>query len=134
MFILRQTSLLMKKIEKEYLIHCSPRLLFSMISTSNGLAEWFADKVEVRHDKYSFHWDGSDQNATLIASKENEFVRFRWEKDEDTGYYFEFKIVVDSLTNDVALVITDFCEADEENETIMLWDRQVADLKHSIGA
>ncbi len=124
----------MKKLELEYLIHCSPKLLYTMLSTPTGLAEWFADKVDERNGHFSFHWDGSDQNATLVASRENELVRFHWDDEENDDRYFEFRIVVDSLTNDVALIVTDFCEEGEEEETKLLWEHQINDLKHSIGA
>lgn len=124
----------MKKIELEFLIHCSPRLLYSLLSTPTGLAEWFADKVDERHGEYTFHWDGSDEKARMVSSKENEYIRYQWMNGDDDEHYFEFKITVDDLTNDVALIITDFCEAGEEKETELLWDRQVHDLMHSIGA
>lgn len=124
----------MKKVEFEFLIHCSPRLLYQLVSTPTGLAEWFADKVDMHNDVMSFHWEGSDQTAEIIDHKENEFIRFQWDEDEGTDKYFEFRIDIDSLTNDVALIITDFCENDEEEETRLLWERQVQDLKHSIGA
>ena len=124
----------MKKIELEFLIHCSPRLLYSLLSTPTGLAEWFADKVDERHGEYTFHWDGSDEKARLVSSKENEYIRYQWLADEGEERYFEFKIQIDDLTNDVALLITDFCDAGEEKETELLWDRQVHDLMHSIGA
>ena len=124
----------MKKLELEYLIHCSPKLLYSMLSTPTGLAEWFADKVDERNGHFSFHWDGSDQSATLVSSRENEWVKFQWDDGEDEDLFFEFRIVVDAITNDVALIVTDFCEEDEEEETRLLWEHQINDLKHSIGA
>lgn len=124
----------MKKIELEFLIHCSPRLLYTLISTPTGLAEWFADKVDERNGEFTFHWDGSDEKARMVASKENEYVRYQWLDGEKEGEHFEFKITVDELTNDVALIIIDTCEEGEEKETELLWDRQVHDLMHSIGA
>jgi len=124
----------MKKVEMEFLINCSPKLLFGLLSTPTGLAEWFADKVDERNDEYTFHWDGSEEKARMITSRENEFVRYQWLNDEEEDHFFEFKITVDDLTNDVALIVTDYCEEGEEKETELLWDRQVHDLMHSIGA
>lgn len=125
----------MKKIELEFLINCSPKLLYSLLSTPTGLAEWFADKVDERHDEYTFHWDGSEEKAKMVSAKENEFIRYQWiNEDENEEHEFEFKITVDDLTNDVALIVIDYCEEGEEKETELLWERQVHDLKHSIGA
>lgn len=125
----------MKKIELEFLINCSPKLLYTLLSTPTGLAEWFADKVDERHDVFTFHWDGSEEKARMVAMRENEYVKYLWlNGEEDEEHYFEFKITVDDLTNDVALIIVDHCPAGEEKETELLWERQVHDLMHSIGA
>ena len=49
--------------------------------------------------------------------------------------YFEFRIEVDALTKDVSLIVTDFADNDEEaDEAKMLWENQIEDLKHTIGA
>ena len=62
-------------------------------------------------------------------------MKYLWlNDDEDEEHYFEFKITVDDLTNDVALIVVDHCPAGEEKETELLWERQVHDLMHSIGA
>lgn len=105
-----------------------------MLSTPTGLAEWFADKVDERNGHFSFHWDGSDQSASLVSFRENEWVKFQWDDEDDEELYFEFRIVVDAITNDVALIVTDFCEENEEEETRLLWEHQINDLKHTIGA
>jgi len=44
------------------------------------------------------------------------------------------KIVVDELTKDVSLVITDFAEEDEIDEAKMLWESQISDLKQVLGS
>ena len=40
---------------------------------------------------------------------------------------------MDELTNDVALVITDFAEENEKADSIDLWNTQIAELKHVLG-
>lgn len=121
------------KINLEYLINCSPKVLYNRLNTASGLTEWFADDVRVRGKRYTFIWDGSEQTAEMTLHKENRLVRFNW-VDEDEDTYFEFKIARDELTNDVSLLITDFAEEDEVDETRGLWNSQVADLKHVLGS
>ena len=121
------------KINLEYLINCSPKVLYNRLNTASGLTEWFADDVCVRGKRYTFIWDGSEQTAEMTLHKENRLVRFNW-VDEDEDTYFEFKIARDELTNDVSLLITDFAEEDEVDETRGLWNSQVADLKHVLGS
>jgi hypothetical protein len=40
---------------------------------------------------------------------------------------------LDELTDDVALVVTDFVEPEEEKNAILLWDNQVHELKTLLG-
>ena len=60
-----------EKIELEYLIKTSPRVLENMIGSPTGLSEWFADDVNANDDIYSFVWDGSVEEARLITHKMN---------------------------------------------------------------
>lgn len=124
-----------EKLELEFLLKTSPRILYNMISTPSGLAEWFADDVNVRDDRFTFFWNGSEETALLLTKSKDQFVRFRWENDEDEEeVYFEFRIKIDALTREVALIITDFADEDEVEESTNLWESQVEDLKRVLGA
>jgi hypothetical protein len=120
-----------EKFELEYVVNCSPKVLYNRLSSASGLSEWFADDVSVNGKRYTFIWDGVGQEAELAFKKENLLVRFNW-LDEET--FFEFKITRDELTGDVSLLITDFIENGELEETRSLWDSQIALLKHVIGS
>ena len=120
------------KIQLEYVLNCSPKVLFNWLSTASGLSEWFADDVKVKGKKFTFIWEGSEQSAEMTLHKENRLVRYTW-LDEEDGY-FEFRISQDELTSDVSLIIVDFAEEDELEETKGLWDMQIADLKHILGS
>jgi uncharacterized protein YndB with AHSA1/START domain len=122
-----------KKFELEYPINSSPQVLFNRLSTPAGLAEWFADDVNLQGGIYTFIWEKSEQSAEVIQRKENKSIRFRWIGEEDKESYFEFRLNQDELTGDVSLMITDFAEDDETSDAVDLWDTQVAELKHVIG-
>lgn len=123
-----------KKFEIEYPIHASPYIIYSFISTPAGLSEWFAENVNIRNDEFTFLWDGSQQTATLLSKKENTFMKFRW-NDEPEFTFFEFRIVVDEITQDVAFWVTDFAEDEKSKEaSIMLWNSQIEALMHAMGA
>lgn len=122
----------MVKVQLEYVINCSPKVLYNRLSTASGLTEWFAEDVRVRGKKYTFIWDKTEQTAEMTLHKENRLVRFSWLDEEDT--YFEFRITQDELTGDVSLIIIDFAEEGEEDETRGLWDTQISDLKHVLGS
>lgn len=123
-----------QKIEIEYLLKTSPKILYNMISTPSGLSEWFADNVNVRDGVYTFFWDGSQEKAKVLAKVKDQSIKFRWENDEDEDVYFELKIKIDALTRDVALIITDFPEDGDEDSTRSLWESQLEDLRRVLGA
>lgn len=124
----------MIKYDLEYVIQASQKVLFERLSTSSGLSEWFADNVNQKGNIFSFEWDGAEQKAEMIYKKENQVVRFHWLDSEDEDSYFEFRFEVDALTNDLSLIITDFADEDEIDENMELWDTQISELKHVLGA
>ncbi len=124
----------MTKYDLEYVIRASQKVLFERLSTSSGLSEWFADNVNQKGKIFTFEWDGAEQKAEMIQKKDNQFVRFHWLDSEDDDSYFEFRFEVDALTNDLSLIITDFADEDEIDENMELWDSQISELKHVLGA
>lgn len=124
------------QFEIEFVIQASPQLLYQYMHTPSGLSEWFADNVNARTEKYTFFWDDSEEEALLLKKKANEFVRFRWLNgdDDQDDCYFEMRIVVDEITIDVSVVVTDFADEDEVEEAKMLWESQIGDLKQVLGS
>ena len=124
------------KFDIEFPIQASPQLLYQYISTPSGLSEWFSDNVNSRGELFTFIWDDSEEKAKLLIKKSGERVKFRWLVDEEDGLtcYFEIRIQVDEITKDVSLMVTDFAEEDEIEETKMLWTNQISSLKQILGS
>jgi uncharacterized protein YndB with AHSA1/START domain len=124
------------KFQVEYPVNSSKGVLFNMFSTPSGLAEWFCDDVNIKKDVHTFLWDGSEESARIISKKREDFVKFKWIEDEEAGIssFFEFRIKVDDMTGDTAIVITDFAEEDEIDDSKELWGAQVDRLKQVLGA
>ena len=124
------------KYEIEFVIQSSPQLLYQYISTPSGLSEWFADNVNSRGELFIFIWDDSEEEAKLLSKKSGERVKFRWVEDEDEGndYFFEMRIQVDEITKDVSLMVSDFAEEDELDESKMLWENMIGNLKQVLGS
>lgn len=122
-----------KRIDLEYIFSSSVSILFSRLSTAPGLAEWFSD--DVKHDGriFTFVWDGVDEQAEFVDMKKNSFVRFKWLDADDEEEFFEFSVHVEPLTEEVALIITDFVDTDEEGDEIELWNKQVEMLHRTVG-
>ena len=123
------------KFEIEYPIHASPSMLYQYISSASSLSEWLADNVNSRGIIFSF-WDGTEEKAELLSSKSNSCVKFKWldDSEDQDKCYFEIRILVDEITKDVSLIVTDFAYEDEVDENKMLWDNQISDLKQVIGS
>tara|TARA_B100000609_G_C17132068_1_gene390779 strand:+ start:61 stop:435 length:375 start_codon:yes stop_codon:yes gene_type:complete len=124
----------MIKYTLEFPIKSSVSVLFNAVSTPDGLSEWFADNVNWSGNIYTFIWNDSEEEAELLKKINNQLIRFRWlEEDEET--FFEFKIEVDPVTNDVTLFVTDFAENEDEKEnSTNLWEAQVNALMKRIGS
>ncbi len=122
------------KFEMEFVFQASPQLLYQYISTASGLSEWYADNVNSRSEKFTFIWDENEEEAILLKKKSDQYVRFQWSHADSPEEYFELRIVVDEITKDVSLFVTDFAEEDEVEETKMLWENQIDDLKQVLGS
>tara|TARA_B110000971_G_scaffold14813_1_gene13683 strand:- start:2168 stop:2551 length:384 start_codon:yes stop_codon:yes gene_type:complete len=122
------------KFQMEFPIRSSLRILYNQISSPDGLSEWFADNVNLRGKIYTFFWDGDEQEAELLNKKNNQGIKFRW-LDEPAETYFELKIEVDDITQDISLMVTDFAEDEEDKEEVkLLWEKQIEKLRQSIGS
>ncbi len=122
-----------KKIRLEFEIKASPAMLYNYISSPSGLSEWFADDVDLYNNTYKFKWDKDEQIAEVLKKVPNRLIKFHW-LDTPLDEYFELEIIQDELTDDVALVVTDFVEPADEVNTSKLWESQVHELKKNIGA
>lgn len=122
-----------QQFQREYILRIPPKTLYQSISTPSGLSEWFCDDVNIKNNVYSFFWEGAEEAAELLSSKNNEYVRFRWEEEDDEECFFEMRIKIDPLTKDVALLVTDFADDDDLEESEMLWDKQIDNLRQVMG-
>ncbi len=125
-----------EQFELEYVLRTSPRVLDKLLSTPDGLSEWFADDVIVKDDMYTFHWDGSEEQARLISKKAGEYIKWQWLNDEEDELetFFEMKYTIDPMTKVVILTVSDFAERTEKDEIVRLWESQISDLRRVIGA
>ncbi len=122
------------RIELEYTLNTPTRVLFDRLSTPEGLAEWFADDVNVEGNIFTFLWDGVEARAKLSHLKENKSVRFEWLDFADAdANFFEFRVVIHELTGDTALLITDHAEEDETEDSRELWNSQITRLRKVLG-
>ena len=118
----------------EFSVRTTPKLLFTLISTPEGLSRWFASNVIVNEDIFDFFWEDSQQKARLVQSKENEFVVFEWLDDFHDGYTFEMQIYAGEMASELVLSIKDYAEPGEMDFYQRLWATQVKQLQRLFNA
>lgn len=122
----------------EFEINASHKILYPYLNSASGLAQWFADDVNINEDKiFSFIWDGEEHLAKKAGQKLNHWVRFEFlpetDEDKDDPSYIELKIDVNDLTQTLFLQVTDYSDLDDEEEQQELWENLVLNLKELIG-
>jgi uncharacterized protein YndB with AHSA1/START domain len=122
-----------EKIELEFSVNSSPGVLFFRLSDPSGLREWFADDVKLSNNIFTFIWGDSSMQAQITDQKEEEFIKFKWLDEDNKNSYMEFRIHIQELTEETALIITDFTEPDEKQSTIEVWEKQVSELRKVLG-
>ncbi len=116
----------------EYPVRCSPTILYEFLATSNGLQEWFADKVDDKNELFVFNWGGSVEKAEVLEREQDRVIRFHW-INSPANEYFEFKIEKTEVSNQTILIISDFADKSELKDQKQLWDYQIKELFHRLG-
>jgi uncharacterized protein YndB with AHSA1/START domain len=122
-----------KQFTLEYIIRSSPAILFEFVTDPSCLAQWFADYCDASEDDYIFGWNGQYEKAEIVEMEDDEFVKYRWLK-ADAAEFFSFRVYKSEISNETVLEVTDFGEPKELKDNTFLWDNQIDDLKHALGA
>ena len=126
------------KFTAEFELRASSKMIFPYLNTPSGLAQWFADDVQVDEDKiYSFIWDNQNHKAKLAAQKLNHYVKFEFLPDpaEETNEdhpYIELRLDSNELTGTTFMKVIDYSAEDEE-ELFDIWENIVHTLRETVG-
>lgn len=116
-----------KKVTIEYpLAAKSPAIVWRLISSAAGLQKWMADRVSDDGATMTFTWGelwtGQDVRVShVIDRRKFSHIRLKWDSDHGEGEYWEMRLEESELTGNLALLITDFADADEEDSLRGLW-------------
>ncbi|MBQ7388544.1 MAG: hypothetical protein IJW01_04170 [Paludibacteraceae bacterium] len=124
---------MMQQFQIEYVFqNISTTILWQLISSAQGLEKWYAESCEFQNNRFIFSWGNATEEVVLLRKREGESIRFhREESEKDT--FFELQINVNPLTKDVTLTVIDFAEEDEIEDSTMLWNKQIEELRKSSG-
>lgn len=122
------------KFVGEYEFKASKKMLYPYLSTASGLAQWFADDVNINEDKiFTIIWDGEQNQARMVSHRTNAQVKFEFVSEDTDPNYVEFKIDMNELTQSVFIRVTDYSEMDDIEELEELWDSLMTDLREIVG-
>ncbi len=116
----------------------SASIIWSLMSTPEGLSKWLADEVKRDGDTFTFTWGNpwshhETRTAAVIDKKENKYIRMRWSEDEYRDTYFELRMEKSDITDDYMLVITDYAPDGDTDTLEDIWDANMETLHRSTG-
>ncbi|MDD2560506.1 MAG: START-like domain-containing protein [Bacteroidales bacterium] len=110
----------------------SVQVLWKLISTPNGLSEWFADNVQSEGSIYTFQWGKIREQAEVLSVVQGESIRYRW-MDEPADSFFEFSIQHSEMTGNISLWVTDYAEPEDQEDSVNLWNSEIEKLMRRSG-
>jgi len=127
-----------KLFTQDFEVHASIKMLYPYIQTASGLAEWFADNVNINPEKiFTFVWDHEEHKAIMTAHRANHFVRFEYlpetKEDEKDPSYFELRLEVNELTQTTFIKVVDYSDFDDLEELNDLWEGLIDNLRSVVG-
>lgn len=122
-----------EKVVMEFLFRASPAIIYQFLTTPSCLVRWFCEGVDISGKSYVFTWSGADEEAELLENVENERLKFRWLDADDPEEYLEYSMSKSPITGETILMITDYCDEGEKDETDLLWESQIATMKKEMG-
>ena len=124
----------LEKFSLEFHIETTPRLLYTLISTPEGLTRWFAHTILLEEGIFLFKWEGNEQAVRLVQAKDHEFVIYQWLEDYHKDQLLELRIETDPETEGITLVISDVAEISDVDFSKRLWNAQVGQLQRLFNA
>lgn len=117
----------------EFLFRASPTIIYKFLTTPDCLIRWFCDDCNVVDGRFTFEWDGEEEEAIVLEDIENEHLRLEWEEYEGEGEYLDYQIGRSEVTGETILEITAFCDADEVEQEQQFWATQMDALGRATG-
>ncbi|RRD02079.1 START-like domain-containing protein [Prevotella sp. OH937_COT-195] len=114
----------------------SGNIIWSLISTPEGLTKWIADRVERNGDILEFTWGEPEQHhekRTARITEEFAMSHLRWTWEDDDNDFVEIRMKRCDITDDYVLTVTDFIEIDDENWLNSVWESNFKRLHHATG-
>lgn len=124
-------------IERELRTH-TVAIMWKLISTPGGLSRWIAEEVRQEGDQLIFVWGKPGQvhetrTAHIMQTVKNVLLRFKWDDEDDPEACTQIMLTKNDITDDLALVITDYADIDEMQGVEDMWNHDLDRLQYKTG-
>ena len=131
----------MQKLTIEYPTTAkSPKIIWDMISNSEGMEKWLADKVSEEDGLFTFTWgqpwtERDTKQSRVLKKEKFSCIRMLWDYHEDTPEaVWEMRIEKSEMTGQLTLCITDYAADDEEESDLRgIWNDNLERLHRVSG-
>ena len=115
----------------------SANLVWRLISTAEGYANWLADTVTGNGDDLTFTWGDETRHhetrtARFVVREKQHRARFHWTDDPDSAYV-ELRMERSTLSRNYTLYITDFADDDDTDWLYSTWEKNLKRLHKTSG-
>ena len=127
------------KINIEYPLNTkSNKLIWTLISTAEGLQKWIAGYVKEEDGRFVLTWgeawtENHSLTAKILHREPMRSVKLSWENEACDEAYIELSIAKSDITGQQTLSITDYAEEGDEDNLRDLWEGDLERLHHSSG-
>ena len=124
-------------IEKE--LNCkSANIIWPLLSSSGGLAKWFADYVERNDDQLTFTWGElwthqETRSATITEEVVAHHLKLAWHEEEDPDAFCQMAIERSEITGYYMLIVTDFAWEEDVDGLYEIWESNFDRLHRTTG-
>ena len=116
----------------------SANIIWSLMSTPEGLSKWIADEVTRDGDEMVFTWGNEwshheTRTAVVLETKKLDYIRLRWSEAEYADTFLELRMDKSDITGDYILVVTDFAPDGDTDTLEDIWAANMETLRRSTG-
>jgi len=120
-----------KHFTQEFEINARAHEIYELISTPDGLSQWFADKITLNENgRYVFTWGKTSYSAEMIDYRKNVHIRYKWEGEKEQ--FLDFRISVSPVSGTLFLRVIDSMDTDDPHEQAVMWNSAIQTLKNLV--
>ncbi len=107
-------------------------LLYTYLSIPYNLTTWFAKEVNIEGNVYHVSWGFAGEHIKEKKSAFKKYIIYEW-IDREGNEELSFELTTDEVTGGTMLVVSDYDDADQEDESRMWWENTINKLKRTVG-